>query len=138
MTEEIEIIDRVGRYIVCNGLDSDSRQRQKVYQRFYLYNYLRRNTELTLTQIGNMFDRDHSSVYTGLVEFGKLTNDTQFYQYTRKVYSEFPIKYTSLYTADAGILELPPVVHKKINRYKNKHGFETYKETIETLLIEKL
>ena len=67
MITEPNKLDTIKNIIELNELDSKSRKRDKVYKRFYLYNELRSMPEFkSLEWIGDMFNRDHSSVVHGL------------------------------------------------------------------------
>lgn len=132
------MIERIGNYIVVNGLDSDSRKRELVYQRFYLYEYLRRYTDLGLADIGKLFDRDHSSVHSGLAQFNNLKNDEHFYKMVMPVFDKFPMNFSELYNISIGSISLPPRVYNKVNRRKNKYSDKSYQETITRIIIEAL
>jgi len=49
-------------------LDKPSRKREIVYKRYYLMNVLHCRSRLCLREIGELFNRDHSSVIHGLKE----------------------------------------------------------------------
>ena len=47
-------------------LRTPNRTRHIAHQRYFLMWFLRRNTQMTLSQIGNLFLKDHSSVIHGI------------------------------------------------------------------------
>jgi len=49
-----------------NGLLKKSRKREIVYQRAAAFNFLRQNTQLSLTSIGDLFNKDHATVLHAL------------------------------------------------------------------------
>lgn len=49
-----------------NGILKKTRKREVVYRRAAAYNFLRKNTKLSLTAIGDLFDRDHATVINAL------------------------------------------------------------------------
>lgn len=50
--------------------------------RYFMYHYLRENTDLTLRQIGSIFNRPHVSVFNGLNKFSKMMQEDEEYQDT--------------------------------------------------------
>jgi hypothetical protein len=49
-----------------NGLIKPSRKRETVYARAAAFNFIRQNTELSLTAIGELFNKDHATVLHAL------------------------------------------------------------------------
>lgn len=49
-------------------LDKKSRKRETVYKRYYLMNVIYMRSNMTLSDIGKLFNRDHSSVIHGIRE----------------------------------------------------------------------
>jgi len=84
-------MERIRKYIQEERLDTKSRKRQLVYQRFYLYKYLRHMYGNSLEWIGQEFGRGHDTVIHGLKEFEKYKDDSLFLEYTQQVRSLFPI-----------------------------------------------
>ena len=83
-------------FIKANKLDTSARHRNLVYSRYYLYSVLRGNTNLTLIEIGKLFNRDHSSVVDGLNKYELFKDDCLFLnltEYTRSYVKVFIIKY---------------------------------------------
>jgi hypothetical protein len=56
-----EIVKLINRY----GLTTPERNRELVYQRYYVYKELRKY-KLSLKEIGRLFNRDHASVIHGI------------------------------------------------------------------------
>ena len=58
----IDYLPHVKQIIEEEKLDKPNRRRDIVHQRFFLMWYLRENTSMTLTEIGKLFLKDHSTV----------------------------------------------------------------------------
>lgn len=67
-----------------NGLISKSRKQNLVYQRHYLCYWLK-NQELTLDFIGQMIQKDHSTVINGIKMTKNLYEDTYFRFITQEI-----------------------------------------------------
>ena len=130
-----ETVEKVGRYIVCNGLDSDSRKRQLIYKRFYLFKYLRLNTDLSLEKIGKLFDKDHSTVVYGLSQYDNFKEDKEFFRLTIDLHEEFPLDFKKKYTIELGTAKLPYKIYESIKRRSKKKGHLSLKETVIDILI---
>lgn len=73
-----EIKTVVQQYIDSSGINAYTRKREIVYSRYVVYHFLRK-LNMTLTEIGNMFDCsgcngfiDHATVLHGIREYSKL------------------------------------------------------------------
>ncbi len=85
-------MERLRRYIQEENLDTKSRKRELVYQRFYIYKYLKEeNSHNSLAWIGQEFGRDHATVIHGLREYEKYKDDRLFLEYTKQVRELFPM-----------------------------------------------
>ncbi len=62
------------------GLTKPNRKQEIVYQRYAVYNFLRKNTGLSLAGIGKCFNQNHATVLHGLKTYDLYTeqNDTVF------------------------------------------------------------
>jgi hypothetical protein len=62
------------------GLTKKSRKREIVYQRYAAFNFLRKNTGMSLMGIGECFNQDHCTVMHGLKTYDLYTqiNDKLF------------------------------------------------------------
>ena len=49
-----------------NGLMKKSRKREKVYARAAAFNFIRKNTKLSLSSIGDLLNKDHATVINAL------------------------------------------------------------------------
>ena len=58
-------------------LKSKCRKRELVYTRYVLYKYLRKYN-MTLNEIGKMFNRDHASVLFGLRQYDELNSNSLY------------------------------------------------------------
>ena len=72
-------IEQVKEYIESEGLNGRSREQFYVFRRNYLCYALYRTQELTLGEIGNIFNRDHSTVLHSIRKHEELQND-KFYK----------------------------------------------------------
>ena len=59
-----DIVDIIREY----QLNTPSRKQEIVSKRYYLYNYMYENRNMTTTMIGQYFNRDHSTVVHGIQE----------------------------------------------------------------------
>lgn len=76
------IIGIVEEIIEVEQMTFKNRTQDKAHQRYFLMNYLRENTTLSLTSIGKMFDRNHATIMNCL----KRHND--YTEYGDKNYSK--------------------------------------------------
>lgn len=136
LTEE-QAIKKVNDYIVKHNLDSRSRKREFTYPRFYLFEYLKKNTGLTLKEIGEMFNRDHTDVIYGLNVIDTYRDDELFYSYCIDVHEKFNMPYTTIRTIDVGEIEIPPKVYKRLNYFMTKNGYD-YRQAVHAILINKM
>lgn len=68
-------IEQVKEYIESEGLNGRSREQFYVFRRHYLCYALYRTQELTLSEIGKIFNRDHSTVLHSIRKHEELKND---------------------------------------------------------------
>ena len=80
LSRERDIKGLVQEIIEVENMTYRNRTQNKVYQRYYLFNYLRENTTLSLTAIGKMFMKDHATVING------INRHTDFIEYNDKKY----------------------------------------------------
>lgn len=71
------MLDKIKEWIERDGLDGPSQRVDLVYKRNYLFSILREN--MTLQQIGNLFNRHHSVVIHGLKQHEKMMSETYEY-----------------------------------------------------------
>jgi hypothetical protein len=87
-----EILTEVNQEIVKNDLyfmhGSDNRARHKVYQRYYLFLFLRTH-RLTLEEIAKIFGMDHSTVVYGLKQANIMKKDRLFLRMTDELRQKF-------------------------------------------------
>jgi len=85
-----EILDAVGEFIHENNLTIKSRKYKYVYPRYWLCNFLKENTVLTLSEISNMFGKDdHSLVFHSIKKHKVLYKDRVYGLHTDKVRLRF-------------------------------------------------
>lgn len=68
-------IEQVKEYIESEELNGRSREQFYVFRRHYLCYALYRTQELTLSEIGRIFNRDHSTVLHSIRKHEELKND---------------------------------------------------------------
>lgn len=68
-------LEQVKEYIESEGLNGRSREQFYVFRRHYLCYALYRTQELTLSEIGKIFKRDHSTVLHSIRKHEELKND---------------------------------------------------------------
>ena len=68
-------IEQVKEYIESEGLNGRSREQFYVFRRHYLCYALYRTQELTLSEIGTLFNRDHSTVLHCIRKHEELKTD---------------------------------------------------------------
>jgi len=132
---KVTIEEKVGRYIVCNNLDSDSRKQEYVYKRHYLCKYLRKNTDLSFSKIGKMFDKDHATIIHSIKQFENLKTDDRFYSKVVDLLQEFPLNLTHKYEIEVGLVKLPAITFNKINNRLTKGNYKSHKDVIIEMLI---
>jgi hypothetical protein len=93
-----EILTEVNQEIVKNDLNftpgADNRARHKVYQRYYLFLFLRTH-RLTLEEIAKIFGMDHSTVVYGLKQANLMKRDRLFLRMTDDLRQKFE-QYTAM------------------------------------------
>jgi hypothetical protein len=68
-------IEQVKEYIESEGLNGRSREQFYVFRRHYLCYALYRTQELTLSEIGALFNRDHSTILHSIRKHEELKTD---------------------------------------------------------------
>lgn len=68
-------LEQVKEYIETEELNGRSREQFYVFRRHYLCYALYRTQELTLSEIGRVFNRDHSTVLHSIRKHEELKND---------------------------------------------------------------
>jgi hypothetical protein len=82
---------------------ADNRARHKVYQRYYLFSFLR-NHKFTFVEIGKIFGMDHSTVVYGVKKAILWKKDRLFLRMTDELRQKFE-QYTAMdYVVDRNIM----------------------------------
>jgi hypothetical protein len=102
-----ELIDQVKEEIDARELafkpGADNRARHKVYQRYYLFTFLRTH-KLTMTEIGKLFNMDHSTVVHGSKKAKEWKKDRLFLRMTDELRQKFE-QFTAMdYLVDRNIM----------------------------------
>ena len=71
------MLDQIKQWIKRDGLDGPSQRVDLVYKRNYLFSILREN--MTLQEIGRLFNRRHSLVIHGIKTHEKMMSETYEY-----------------------------------------------------------
>ena len=101
-------------------LTGKSRKFELVRKREYVYFYCRNNLNMTLKEIGSLFNRDHSTVINGL---DNMRNDKQFDRYNYKRYVVF-MKYLNLKLFKQEVLDIELKYQEDKIKNKFKLRFE--------------
>ena len=75
-------IEQVREYIESEGLNGRSREQFYVFRRHYLCWALYRSQELTLGEVGKLFNRDHSTVLHSIRKHEELKTDRLYQKMT--------------------------------------------------------
>lgn len=102
-----DIIDEVNQEIKKHELyfipGADNRARHKVYQRYYLYSFLRSH-KMTLVEIGKLFGAHHSTVLYGIAKAKAWKKDRLFLRMTDELRQIFESFTATEYTIGRNIL----------------------------------
>lgn len=102
-----QIIDEVNEQIKKHELyfipGADNRARYKVYQRYYLYSFLRSH-KMTLAEIGNLFGAHHSTVLYGIDKAKVWKKDRLFLRVTDELRQKFESYTATDYTIGRNIV----------------------------------
>lgn len=134
---DIEKLNKVKEYIRENGLSKKSRKRKLVDKRSYLYKYLILNTELSLTSIGNMFNRRHATVINGLKNFDRLKGDKCYIYNVYVVSKDFPILSESKQTPWENkriVSEINRKDYLKLSQFRFDNELDTDEQAIKLLI----
>jgi DNA-binding transcriptional MerR regulator len=75
-------IEQIKKYIQDENLNEKSREHFYVFRRHYLCWFLYQSNELTLSQIGRMFNRHHATVLHSIRKHKELKNDKLYRRIT--------------------------------------------------------
>jgi len=81
----------IKEYIKLNKLNTNSRERQNVYKRFYMFAYLRKTYGYSYQKIGCLFNRNHATIIHGINEYEYFKKDKMFLDLTKETRSYFPM-----------------------------------------------
>lgn len=82
---------QVQTYIDVSGIDLKSRKREQIYRRYYLINFLKEKTDLSLNAIGDIFKKDHSSIVHSIRAAKELEIYEDYMLYTVEEAEQFPM-----------------------------------------------
>ncbi len=85
----IHKMNELVKLIEMYGLKTSKRNRELVYQRFYMYKELRK--WLTLEQVGRLFGKDHATVIYGIkmARMFEHMNDTMYFEYIKHIRADY-------------------------------------------------
>lgn len=81
----------VRKYILGEKLHLNSRKREKVYKRSYMYAYLRYTYNKSLESIATEFNRNHATVIHGLKLYNDFKTDKYFLNIVEETSMQFPM-----------------------------------------------
>ena len=84
-----EELNRVKDYI--NQMELKSRKDKYKFRRYYLMKYLRVGSELSLSSIGAMFDKNHATIVNALKKVAVLEGYPDYHIHTNELAIEFPL-----------------------------------------------
>lgn len=83
---------KVAQWIEDHNLNTKSRRRPLAYRRAYLYAYMNRILNYTLSATGEFFGKDHATVKHGIENvYDVFKNDPYFVKCIEKELKEFPM-----------------------------------------------
>lgn len=83
--------NQVQTYIDLSGIDLKSRRRDILYRRYYLINFLKEKTDLSLSSIAYIFKKDHATIIHAVKAVKDLEIYEDFKAYTALEAEEFPM-----------------------------------------------
>jgi hypothetical protein len=133
-------LQEIKDYICEEGLDTKCRKREVVYRRIYLFKYLQQMEGLTLTAIGNIFNKDHATVIHGLRTFDNVKLYEDFMDYTRKEFEIFKINTfrRDLYTLNRTPIQFSKEQFETIVDVRISQELETNEEAIKFIINDYL
>ena len=84
-----EELNRVKDYI--KQMELKSRKDKYKFRRYYLMKYLRVGSGLSLSSIGAMFNKDHSTIVNALKKVDVLEGYPDYHSHTSAIAIEFPL-----------------------------------------------
>lgn len=114
--ELFQVID----YINDNNLATRCRKDEFKFQRYYLFEYVRKKFGLSLAKTGELFDRDHATVLNGIKIFQRDKGCEHFEEKIETLRYYFPMervdKMTSVVEKEMdGLILLENEIHKKLS-----------------------
>jgi len=82
---------RIQRYLILSEIDLSCRRHDQLYPRYYLINFLSKKTKLSLTAIGKIFEKDHTTVIHAINQAEMLEPYQDYQKLTQKEQSFFPM-----------------------------------------------
>lgn len=126
------IREKVINYIELKQLNTKSREHYKTMQRFILFKLLT-SEGMTRTEVGKLFNRDHSTVTTGLKKYEELQSWSEFKKLEQDVIYSLNIE-----EAEFDITLSDDVLADKILGCKTYYQFLKLKEMVGTLKLNSL
>lgn len=124
--------EKVINYIELRQLNTKSREHYKTMQRFILFKLLT-SEGMTRTEVGKLFNRDHSTVSTGLKKYEELQGWSEFKKLEQDVIYSLNID-----EAEFDITLSDDVLADKILGCKTYYQFLKLKEMVGTLKLNSL
>lgn len=130
---------KIGQWIEDHNLGTKSRRRPLVYRRAYLYAYMNRVLNYTLSATGEFFGKDHASVKHGIENvYDLFKDDPYFVKCVDKELKEFPMNKV-VKQGDEPIYvnyhaTLTENAMTKLRQYKVIHRLEDLDQALEQLI----
>tara|TARA_R110000782_G_C14661053_1_gene397846 strand:+ start:316 stop:732 length:417 start_codon:yes stop_codon:yes gene_type:complete len=129
-------LEEVKEYIKENGLDVKSRKRHIVDQRSYLCCYMRVN-DMSLTQIGEMFNQHYATVIHSLGKYEALNGTIGYAINVKDLIYRFPISrkiHETLYKAKTVVVRVSPENYFKLQNYRIDNDLKSNEDAIKGLI----
>lgn len=116
-------LSKIKDFIYINDLANKTRKREVVYKRHYMMKYLKETSDFTLTKIGKLFNKDHSTVIHALKQYDALKDYSDFREIIEELQIIFPMtKSNNDYISETSCNSLPICLRRLEYQFKNKNN----------------
>lgn len=124
------------QHIKENNLTSPCRKREFVYRRYYLYYYLFEMFGMSLTGIGEIFEKGHATIINGINQYNNLKDYRDFIELTVDEFEKFPVveNHRDRYTLNRTPIYWTREEYKLILDTRIEKGLETNVEAIKFIV----
>lgn len=133
-------VERIKEHIEKYNLDVPCRKREVVYKRMYLFKYLQQMEGMSLTAIGNLFNKYHATVIHGLRTYDNVKVYDDFVNFTAEEFEAFPLSENKRdrYTLNRTPIYWTREEYSLILETRTQNGFETNVEAIKYLINDNI